>query len=788
MFTAALSLFGYARAQAPAGSPTYNALNYGAVADGVTDNYAAFQRLAAAVSPPPYGTGTGKGTIVFPPGVYRINQYRILGGAQMTGIQNIYFRNCNGLTVTGTGATISVSGAFKRSADYTIAPYSYSYRQQVVPLYFYYCQNFVVDGFNLDGNIGQMTRDPGVVEGTSYGLATESCSNYTIKNITAHHFASDGLMIGASSPLPSRPQAIADRNGAVINVHAYNNARMALSVYQARGITISDSVFETAGIVPGAYGGHLPMSGAGIEPDCKTPGVNCDVKTGDITFKNCTFSDNVGMQWYAGGGDGTENVTLDGCTIADGPHSTDDYTMLLCVKNGLMQNSTMRGKRLTIVRGSFPNVSATIRNNKLYSNAFAIVADGQPATALIDNNDIIGTYAGPTSNLIVYLQNMPNVDFVNNRVFVPAADKSGTGGQGVVWLNNIHSSQNNTFTTDLTGASTSHFCATYTACPTYQDHYNSGTYFRPAFNSTFNAANPYSTVTGAVPTLLPSITGGLRHLAFDVAPGKGSMYLPLASQPVISVRDAAGAVDSGFSGSVTVALKAGSGPASATLTGITTVAVANGIARFTDLIITKPGTGFVLTAGASGLAAVDSVPFSVTQLPSRIAFAVQPAASAAGQALSAQPVAVIQDADGNLVPTFTGPISLSIKDGTGSAGAVLTGTSTVTAVNGVAAFSDIGIDQPGADFVLVAGNPGLTPAESRPFGLLLPGDLDADGSLTLADVGLALRCAAGISAAPSAFSVGDLAGAPAAGPDGRLGIEDAVAIVHEVMAGGFGGG
>ncbi|HEY3265335.1 MAG TPA: glycosyl hydrolase family 28-related protein [Armatimonadota bacterium] len=510
---AALGVFGVARAQAPAGSPTYNVLNYGAVADGVTDNYAAFQRLAAAVSPPPFGTGTGKGTIVFPPGVYKINQYRILGGAQRNSIQNIYFRNCNGLTVTGTGATISVTGSFYRSLDYTIAPDNYSYRQQVVPLYFYACQNFVVDGFELNGNVGDMTKDPTVVEGTSYGLATEACSNYTIKNINTHLFASDGLMIGASSPVSGQPLAIADRNGTITNVHAYNNARVGLSVYQARGISFTNCVFETSGVIPGSYGGHLPFAGAGIEPERQTVGVDVDVKTGDISFVNCAFNDNVGMQWFAGGGDRTVNVTLDGCTFTEGPHSVNDYTVLLAVNNGIMQNCTMRGKRLSFVRGVMPNVTAIIRNNKLYSNSFAIVADGLPATALIDNNDIIGTYTGPTSNITVYLQNMPNVDFVNNRVFVPTADKSGTGGQGVIWLNNIHSSQNNTYTTDLTGVATSHFNTTYTACPTYQDHYNSGTYFRPAFNSTFNTANPYSTVTGAIATLLTSVvtpppTGG----------------------------------------------------------------------------------------------------------------------------------------------------------------------------------------------------------------------------------------------------------------------------------------
>ena len=472
------------------------------------------------------------------------------------------------------------------------------------------------------------------------------------------------------------------------------------------------------------------------------------------------------------------------------PHSADDYTVLLSVKNGIMQNCTMRGKRLTFVRGSFPNVTAVIRNNKLYSNAFAIVADSQPATALIDNNDIIGTYTAPTSNLIVYLQNMPNVDFVNNRVHVPAANKSGTGGQGVVWLNNLHSSQNNTFTTDLTGVSTSHFCTTYTACPTYQDHYNSGTYFRPAFNSSFNAANAFSSVASPIATLLPSLpaAGVERHLSFDVAPTASSMYVPLAPQPTVTVRTAAGDVDTTFGGTVTVALKAGAGPAGAVLGGTTTVTAAKGVARFTDLVLAKPGKGYVLTAAAADLAGVDSAEFTVAQLPSRVAFKVHPVSGAAGKPLPQQPVVVAMDADGNFAPGFTGPITLSLKDGAGSFGAQLTGTTTVLAVGGIAAFTDIGIDQPGQDFVLRAENLALTPAESQPFALLLPGDADGDGALTVADVSLALQWAAGIAAAPADSSIGDLVGAEGGGPDGRLAIADAVAIMRAVMDGGLGFG
>jgi hypothetical protein len=45
----------------------------------------------------------------------------------------------------------------------------------------------------------------------------------------------------------------------------------------------------------------------------------------------------------------------------------------------------------------------------------------------------------------------------------------------------------------------------------------------------------------------------------------------------------------------------------------------------------------------------------------------------------------------------------------------LSGTRTVTAVNGVATFSDLSIDQPGNGYTLVVSVPNMLGAESTPF-------------------------------------------------------------------------
>ena len=100
---------------APAGAPAFNVKDFGAKGDGVTDDYDAIQAAVAAINPPPFGTGTGQGTLIFPPGDYFINRYRIVDSPDANDVNNIAFESCNGVSVLGTGAKISVLGAFHRA-------------------------------------------------------------------------------------------------------------------------------------------------------------------------------------------------------------------------------------------------------------------------------------------------------------------------------------------------------------------------------------------------------------------------------------------------------------------------------------------------------------------------------------------------------------------------------------------------------------------------------------------------------------------------------------------------
>ena len=80
-------------------------------------------------------------------------------------------------------------------------------------------------------------------------------------------------------------------------------------------------------------------------------------------------------------------------------------------------------------------------------------------------------------------------------------------------------------------------------------------------------------------------------------------------------------------------------------------------------------------------------------------------------------VAAVDDL-GNTVSTFTGSATVAIgKNGGLVLPGTLSGTKTVSFVNGVATFSDLSIDQAGNGYTLVISGSGLRAAESNPFNI-----------------------------------------------------------------------
>ena len=104
--------------------------------------------------------------------------------------------------------------------------------------------------------------------------------------------------------------------------------------------------------------------------------------------------------------------------------------------------------------------------------------------------------------------------------------------------------------------------------------------------------------------------------------------------------------------------------------------------------------------------------------PAKLAFTVQPSDAMAGVAISPAVTVAIQDAVGHTVRSATAVVSLAIRANPG--GATLLGTTAVNAVNGVATFSDLAIEQVSAGYTLTATSGDLVGASSVPFAIAQP--------------------------------------------------------------------
>src|SRR5438094_623203 len=191
----------------------------------------------------------------------------------------------------------------------------------------------------------------------------------------------------------------------------------------------------------------------------------------------------------------------------------------------------------------------------------------------------------------------------------------------------------------------------------------------------------------------------------------------------VQAEDAHGNQVVSFVGNVSVALA--SNPGGSTLSGTTTVGAVDGIAIFYNLSLDKTGAGYTLTASASGggltasstgLARAASDAFEVTAgAATQLVFGTQPGTTVADHNITPAVKVRALDALGNLVPSFTG--NVSIATGTNPGGATLSGTTPVAAIGGVATFYDLSLNKTGTGYTLTASGSGFAPVTSAPFDI-----------------------------------------------------------------------
>ncbi|HEU5098492.1 MAG TPA: CARDB domain-containing protein, partial [Roseiflexaceae bacterium] len=213
--------------------------------------------------------------------------------------------------------------------------------------------------------------------------------------------------------------------------------------------------------------------------------------------------------------------------------------------------------------------------------------------------------------------------------------------------------------------------------------------------------------------------GSVAKFVFNPSPSNATAGAAFPTQPVVEAQDAGGNVVTSFNGTVTLTIA--NNPGGGTLSGTAGATAINGVATFSGLSINRSGTGYTLQA-SDGSASGTSAGFDILAgAPTQLVFTASPADTRAGVAFTNQPVVQARDALGNISTSFNGPVTLAITSGTGAPGAVLAGTASLNAVNGVASFSGLSINKLGMGYRLTASIAGPISVVSNAFNITATG-------------------------------------------------------------------
>jgi hypothetical protein len=235
-------------------------------------------------------------------------------------------------------------------------------------------------------------------------------------------------------------------------------------------------------------------------------------------------------------------------------------------------------------------------------------------------------------------------------------------------------------------------------------------------NLVINAAGSYilratDTNPNLDPGYGPFTISGSAKLAFLQQPTGTTAGSTITPAVTVAVQDVNGVTVPVDTSTVTLTLSSG------TFAGGSTTATAsavNGIATFSNLIVTGAGT-YTLAASDGTLTGATSNSFTISAASSatQLAFLQQPTSATAGTAISPAVTVAVENASGATVTTDTSTVTLTLSSGTFAGGSA---TVSASAVNGIATFANLVINTAGS-YTLAASDGSLTGATSSPFAI-----------------------------------------------------------------------
>lgn len=468
--------------------------DFGAVGDGVTDDYDALKAAAT------YINSVGGGTLIFPPGEYLCDRY-VTAGNGVT--DPMIFTDCDGLSIVGYGAKISLKGDYYRDLVTT---------RSLCGLIFRTCSRVSVAGFEIDGNCDMTTRAGGLAEAATYGIQLQSCNTVSLADLYIHHNITDAISIRDGNT--SNPR-IASKNVFGSNVVCQYNGRQGMSIIQARGVTFINSEFSYSG--RSSYGAHSPTSGVDVEPNrnISTPAPDqMDVDTGEVAFISCLMKENKGSQFVAGEYFNIDGLYLSKCQFLVGGGSTDGGDAFICdvprsrIEDCIFDGGSKTDANCIFYFGFTPASAADIfvKGCTFYlrSKEHSITTVG--GKVLLEKNRVIIVGSSPwTGTLTLLYAGVAGCTFKDNYVWVPKeiyAD-SGSGDRHIIFSILAGRLMGNTYETDLLAASgdtgSAHFAHSYAGAGVVAENETfigtargAADTFRPLFNGIHDTNYPYS--------------------------------------------------------------------------------------------------------------------------------------------------------------------------------------------------------------------------------------------------------------------------------------------------------
>ncbi|RXH55863.1 beta strand repeat-containing protein [Granulicella sibirica] len=235
------------------------------------------------------------------------------------------------------------------------------------------------------------------------------------------------------------------------------------------------------------------------------------------------------------------------------------------------------------------------------------------------------------------------------------------------------------------------------------------------FKQSGYSTNPVGSPSGTVTFVADGTTLPKTRLILDKTAGftpvTSSLTVPAAATPVIT--PAAGT----YLNSATITLTDTTAGASIYYTTDGSMPTTGSTLYTGPFSITTSET---ITAIAALSGSFNSASSSATYTirispPTQLAFSTQPGTTAINTSIAPAVQVAVEDANGNVVTSFTGAVSVALITNPGSS--TLSGTLSVNAVGGIATFSDLAINNVANGYVIQAISGRLTPAVSNAFNI-----------------------------------------------------------------------